>query len=119
MTKEQLKIWFLDKYNSCNPSESKNKKNIFLYYDINYIRSKKLANILNKDVEYPTEVKDVCLFILDFKNKYLWCDYDEIWSFFEQNYSSTQDSIGDLIKDFLVEDKKINGLLPIIKLPLY
>ena len=61
---------------------------IYMIYDINFIRAKKLANILNKDVEYPTEVKGVCLFRQDFKNEFLWCDYSEIWSFFQSKYSS-------------------------------
>ena len=86
---------------------------IYMIYDINFIRAKKLANILNKDVEYPTEVKGVCLFRQDFKNEFLWCDYSEIWSFFQSKYSSNYQEIDDLIKSWLGEHDKLKVLTPL------
>ena len=113
MTKEELKIWFWDKFNSCYFVKHDNYPNsIFMYYDINFIRTKKLANILNKDVEYPTEVKGVCLFQQDLKNSYLLCNYDEIWSFFKENYSSNSQEISQLIKGWLEEHNKTKVLTP-------
>jgi hypothetical protein len=86
MTNEELKDWFLDKYNSCYPTTHIYFPNyIFMIYDINYIRKKKLANILDKEVEYPTEVKGDCLFSLDFQYNIFNIDYDKIWSFIESN----------------------------------
>ena len=115
MTKDELKIWFWDKFNSCySVIHDDYPDTIFMCYDINFIRAKKLANILNKDVEYPTEVKGVCLFHIDFKNEYLWCGYDEIWSFFIENYSSNHLEIRNLIKGWLEEHDKLKVLTPIL-----
>ena len=121
MTKEELKIWFLDKYNSCySVIDSDNPKVIYMIYDIDYIRAKKLANILNKEVEYPTEVKGIYLFQINYKNKYIICDTDEILSFLEFNYNKDFTLINILIKDFLKEYNRINELTPIwLDLNLY
>ena len=114
MTKEQLKIWFWDKFNNCYSVKHNNLINhIYMIYDPNFFRAKKLANILNKDFEYPTEIKGFCIFKHSLNNKLLICDYGEIWSFFEQNYSSNYQDIKDLIKDFLVKNKKLKGLSPV------
>ena len=114
MTEEQLKIWFWDKFNSCYSVKHDNvPHSIYMYYDINFIRAKKLANILNKDVEYPTEIKGVCLFEQDFKNEWLCCDYDKIWTFFKNNYSSNYQEIRKLIKGWLEEHHKLKVLTPV------
>ena len=113
MSEEELKNWFWDKYNSCYPAKHDDyPDSIYMIYDINFIRTKKLANILNKEVEYPTEVKGVCLFRQDFKNEFLWCDYSEIWSFFKNNYSSNSQEIRELIKGWLEEHNKLKVLTP-------
>ena len=119
MTKEELKIWFLDKYNSCYPI-NQSEDIVNMIYDIDYIRAKKLANILNKEVEYPTEVKGIYLFQINYKNKYIICDTDEILSFLEFNYNKDFTLINILIKDFLKEYNRINELTPIwLDLNLY
>ena len=110
MTEEQLKEWSWDKFNSCYPVEYNNK--MFMIYDTNYIRAKKLANILNKDVEYPTEIKGVCLFEQDFKHNYLWCDTDEIWLFLIINYNSHYGKIEKLIRGWLEEYDKFKNFSP-------
>ena len=107
---DDLKIWFWDKYNSCYSIKYNNK--IYMMYDPNFIRAKKLANILNKEIGYPTEVKGVCLFQQDLKNSYLLCNYDEIWSFFKENYSSNSQEISQLIKGWLEEHNKTKVLTP-------
>ena len=113
MTEEKLKIWFWDKFNSCYPVEHKGFQNsIFMYYDPNFIRSKKLANILNKDVEYPTEIKRVCLFRQDFDSESLLCDYNRVWMFFLSNFSRNDQEIRDLIKGWLEEHDKLKILRP-------
>ena len=116
MTKDELKIWFWDKFNSCYIlNHSIYPDSIYMIYDINFIRTKKLANILNKEVEYTTEIKGDCLFEQDFNNECLWCNYREIWSFFEQYYSSNYQEISDLIKGWLEEHDKLKVLIPRIK----
>ena len=113
MSTEELKIWFLDKFNSCYSVKYDDyPHSVFMIYDINFIRTKKLANILDKDVEYPTVIKGVCLFEQDLKNEYLWCDYYEIWTFFIKNYSSNYQEIRTLIKGWLEEHDKLKVLTP-------
>ena len=115
MTKDELKIWFWDKFNSCySVIHDDYPDTIFMCYDINFIRAKKLANILNKDVEYTTEVKGVCLFHQDFKNSYLFCSYYEIWLFLVYNYSGNYQEISKLIKGWLEEHDKLKVLTPIV-----
>ena len=113
MTEEQLKIWFLDKFNACYLIKHFDySHNIHMIYDIDYIRAKKLANILNKDIEYPIVIKGVCLFEQNFKSGILWCDYNKIWSVFIKNYSSNYQEISGLIKCWLEEYYKSNILIP-------
>ena len=113
MSEEELKIWFWDTFNSCYPAKHDDyPDSIYMIYDINFIRTKKLANILNKDVEYPTMIKGVCLFEQDLKNEWLCCDYDKIWTFFKNNYSGNSQEISDLIKDWLEEHNKLKVLTP-------
>ena len=111
MTEEQLKIWFWDKFNSCYSVKHDNVPNsIYMYYDINFIRAKKLATILNKEVEYPTEIKGICLFELNFINEYIYIDYDNIWSIIVKKYSGVYEEICKLIKVWLEECDKLKVL---------
>ena len=111
MTEEQLKIWLLDKYNSCYPVKHDNVPNsIYMYYYPNFIRAKKLANILNKEIEYPTEVKGVCLFHIDYDDMVFWCDYTNIWSIINDNYSIDYIVVRYFIKDCLKSKIKLNEL---------
>ena len=111
MTKDELKIWFWDKFNSCYPINI-NVDIIYMIYDSNFIRAKKLANILDKEVEYPIEVKGICLFKQDFINEWFQIDYDEIWSFLEKNYSTYYQDIKMLINGWLEEYNNLNVLIP-------
>jgi hypothetical protein len=54
----------------------------------------------------------VCLFEQDWKNSYLWCKYNEIWKYLEDNYSSKYNDIQSFIKDRLEEHTKMNVLTP-------
>ena len=113
MTEQELKIWFLDKINSCYCVKQNDFDDIyFMIYDINFIRAKKLANILNKNIEYPTEVKGVCLFRQDFDSESLLCDYNRVWMFFLSNFSRNDQEINDLIKGWLEEHDKLKILRP-------
>ena len=80
---------------------------------------KKLANILDKEVEYPTEVNGVCLFEYDCKKGYFMCDYDKIWSILRINYSDNYMIICELICSWLKEHNKLCGLTPYSKDLLY
>ena len=114
MTKKELSKWFWNKYNSCYPVIHEDySDNIFMIYDENFLRKKKLARVLNEDLVYPKEVKGKILFRQDYKNDRFWCDDIEIWSFFKRNYSSNYTDIQTLIKNLLVEHDKLQALTPI------
>ena len=113
MTKEELSKWFWNKYNSCYPVvHEKYPENIFMIYDEQFLRQKKLTRVLNEDLIYPTEVKGRCLFRQDYKNHNFWCDYNEIWSFFERNYSTNYTHIQTFIRSLLEEHDKLIVLTP-------
>jgi hypothetical protein len=114
MTKEEeLSKWFRNKFNSCYPVvHEKYPENIFMFYDEQFLRQKKLARVLNENIIYPKEVKGKCLFRQDYKNHNFWCDYDEIWSFFERNYSTNYTHIQTFIRSLLEEYDKLIVLTP-------
>ena len=114
MTNDELKKWFWDKYNSCYcVTHSEYPRSILMYYDKNFSRQKKLARVLDQDLIYPTKAEGTCLFEQDYKNNWLNCDYKEIWSFFEENYSNKYQEIRDLIKGWLEEVQKLTVLTPL------
>jgi hypothetical protein len=113
MTKEELKIYFWNKFNSCYPVIHDDYfKNVFMFYDINYIRAKKLANIIDKDFSYPTEVKGKCLFQLDFN--FNWFDIDnELWKDLYSKCPSEIDTLSEfriLINEWLSEYENLCNL---------
>jgi len=124
MTNDELKIWFLDKINSCYPVKHDDfTNNFFLYYDVQFVRKIKLSKINNQDIKYPSKIKGDCLFELDTKNEYIYCDYDKIWSFLESNYSSNYDDVQSLINGWLNDIEKMNvyttsGSVLFLKIPL-
>jgi hypothetical protein len=107
MNENQLKEWFWDKFNSCYYINiNKYPNHIYMIYDINFIRSKKLAIILDKEVKYPTELNGKCLF--EITNGILWYDYTNIKKYIEK--FSTED-ISLLISKWLKEKYKENNYL--------
>ena len=113
MTKEKINKWFCNKFNSCYPVLHEDyPESIFMFYDEQFFRQKKLSRVLNEEISYPSEVKGICLFERDYKNGYFWCDHDNIWSFFEHNYSSNFSDVQLLIKSLLKEHGKLNVLTP-------
>jgi len=113
MSKEEISKWFWNKFNSCYPVVHEDyPESIFMIYDEQFLRQKKLARVLDKELSYPTEVKGICLFHQDYKNGWFECSYDEIWSFFKRNYSSNYTDIQTLIKNLLVEHDKLQALTP-------
>lgn len=116
MTNEELSKWLCNKYNSCCPVyHEKYPKSIFMFYDENFLRQKKLSRVLDKDIVYPTEIKGICLFELDFKNGWFVCNHDEIWSFLAENSSSDKTSHVSMYADiqvFIDSCLKITKLTP-------
>ena len=108
-TKEELREWFWDKFNSCYRIECAYiKGNYLLYYNKAYVRQRKIQTILGLDIKEPTEVLSDSKFSfkLDYKNGYLWCSNDEIWTFFEDNYSFNYVEIRQFITCLLEEATK-------------
>ena len=90
MSREELSKWFWNKFNSCYPVKHENfPESIFMFYDENFLRQflrqKKLARVLNEEIVYPKEIVGKCLFELDYKNRFFYYDYDEIWNFLYYN----------------------------------
>jgi len=108
---EELKKWFWDKFNSCYyVKHSDYPESIFMFYDKNFARQKKLARVLDQEIIYPTKVEGICLFEQEYKYGQLWCGYDEIWSFFELNFSYNYTDIQLFINTLLVEHTKLGVL---------
>ena len=99
MTNEELKIWFFEKYDNCYPIHKGNR--IFMFYDKNFYRQRKLNRVLDKS-EIIKEINPTCLFMV-YDNRQLWCHYDEIWLFFYENYSSKYNETQSFIKKLLNE----------------
>ena len=113
MTDEELKDWFWNKFNSCYCVKHEDyPESLFMYYDKNFYRQKKLARVLEQEVIYPSKVDGICLFEQDYENNFLWCNHKEIWSFFEENSNYNYQEISDLIKCWLVEHSKLQVLTP-------
>ena len=117
MTKDKLTDWFWNKFNSCYPvTHDDYTDRIFYYYDEQFIRKIKLGKLDNQVITLPNNVKGECLFEQDLKNEYLWCDNEEIWSFFKQNYSDKYNDIQLLIKEILSDTTKLNVYTPVMQL---
>ena len=113
MNKEELSKWFIDKFNSCYPViHDDYPDSIFWLYDEKYLRKMKLCKLNNQKISQPKKVIGICLFEQDIINKYLWSDYNEIWSFFKTNYKDNYDDIQLLIKDILSDYTKLNVYTP-------
>ena len=87
MTENELKIWFWNKYNSCYPIRYYD--DIFMIYDKNFLRQRKLSRVLGTTLEYPTKVEGICLFKLDLKQHYFDCGWHEIWSVLKDNHDAS------------------------------
>ena len=117
MTKEELSNWFWCKLFSCYPVKHDDYPNsIFWFYDEKIVRYIKLCKLNNQKIKLPNKVKGVCLFEQNINAKHLWCDYDEIWSFFEKNYMNEYNNIQLFIKEILSDDTKLNDHIPLVKL---
>ena len=113
MNKKELKKWFWNKFNGCyKVKHSDYPEGTYYFYDEQFIRQKKLSRIVGQELEYPSKVVGICLFDLDKKNERFWCDYDEIWSFFQINFSYNYYEIQSFIKELLEEHDKLSTSSP-------
>ena len=106
-----LITWFNNLFNNCYyVKHDDHPDSIFMFYDLRYVRKIKLSQITGKPITQPKNITGVCLFEQDWKNSYLWCKYNEIWKYLEDNYSSKYNDIQSFIKDRLEEHTKMNVL---------
>lgn len=113
MIKDNLINWFWDKYNSCYLVKHDDyPDSIFMYYDPQYVRKMKLANLSGEKIS-KTEISGICLFEQDWKNKCFYCKYDEIWCYLYKNYSDKYVDVKQFIVDRLEEHTKMSVLTPI------
>ena len=109
--------WFWEKFNSCYLVKHEDyPERLFMFYDPQYIRKLKLANISGEKIN-KTEISGVCLFEQDWKNNYLYCNFDEIWDHLYYNYSTNSLEIHQFIKDRLEEHSKMSVMTPLFTHP--
>jgi hypothetical protein len=110
---EELREWFFEKLYSCYPVRHDDySDSIFWYYDEKFVRKIKISKLSGDNISLPLKVSGICLFEQDLKNKNLFCDYDEIWKIFYDNYSSEYFDIQILIKGWLEDESKMSVYTP-------
>ena len=115
MNKQEITKWFKNKFDNCYWVTNENyPDSIFMYYDEQFIRQKKLSRVLGEEIEYPEKPSGKLLFEQDYKNEYFWINYDEITSFFYSNYSNSWLDVREIISDRLKEASKMKVLTPLI-----
>lgn len=81
-----------------------------LFNDLDVVQSEK-----NPDWDLFRYVKGNNMFIYDKENGYAYSNYDDIWSFLENNFGLKFSEIRGLIKDWLGEVYNLRGVTPIRK----
>ena len=109
MTNNELKIWFWKKYNDCYPIYK--GENIFMIYDKQFIRQRKLNRILGHETTIPEYNGQLCLFRLDVNVQILWCENQEICSYLRVNYNH---NITDFIQTLLIENEELKTFIPLV-----
>ena len=84
---EEAKKFFLEKLEGCYYIKHKDyPDNIFWFYDKNFLRQKKLCNILGKKYIIGDINNGELIFEQNLDSKRLWIKYQEIWSLLEKKY---------------------------------
>jgi hypothetical protein len=110
--KDDLTQWFNNYFQNCyNVKHNDYPESIFMYYDLRYVRKMKICKIEGKQCLQPNKITGKCIFVLDWKNNCLWCNYDDIWNYIENNYSYNYYDVQNFIKNRL-EENSINVLTP-------
>lgn len=108
MTESDVCKWFSDKLSSCYPVKFKDYSNIFWFYDKKIARKAKLKKLDKNIFNLPNDVNGSCLFEIDLINNILWCDYTEIWSYFQKNYNDDFYNIQSVLEDILIKNNIYN-----------
>ena len=112
MKNRELIEWFWDKFNSCYLVKHNDyPQSIFMYYDPQFIRKLKLANISGEEIN-KTDITGVCIFEQDWRNEKFYYDRNKIYSYLRSNYSDEYDEIQQFISDRLKEHSKMSVLTP-------
>lgn len=110
MKDKELKIWLINKFNSCYIAQHYNYPGVnFYYYDESYIRKQKLCKLNNQEIKLPSKVNGICLFQKDMNNKLFQFDYVNIWIFLDENsnYKDKYNTINEFIDNTIKETTKI------------
>lgn len=107
---DDIKTWFIEKINSCYTVKTiELNDSILLYYDENFIRNKKISNIVGVNYKYPTKPRGECLFEINFKKKYFYYSYSIRDYLFEHCIDEIHDN-DYIIKNILIESEKFKDL---------
>ena len=104
--------WFNNYYDNCYYVKHEDyPESIFMFYDINYVRQKKLAKLEGKNIE-KTDITGICVFEQEWKYNWFRCDYNLIWGYLRDNYSFSYGDFQSFITDRLEEHSKMKVLTP-------
>ena len=116
MNKEELSEWFWDKFNNCYPVKHIYYPNsIFWFYDEQFNRKIKLCKLNNQKLNFDVKFKDNCLFEQNIKDKYLFCNYDKIWIYFQIDNNDIYRQIQQNIIETLNENEKFKLYTPLVR----
>ena len=111
MDEQELKEWFWNIYNNCYIFNLEEYKHIdYFCYDVNYIRTKKLLEILNIDFIYNIEPVGKCMFEINHKFNNMYINYEKIWFIIQTNLSLDDMQTTILIKSWLNENDKLKKI---------
>lgn len=101
MKKNILNDWFWNKLESCYPvTHTGNQNFIYFMYNEQYIRKLKLAKLNKQEIKKPNKVKGTCIFVIDTKNKLMYCELENVFQSVYQDYKleyETKKSINDIL----------------------
>lgn len=103
MTESEVCKMFFDKLYNCYPVKMKNSCSIFWFYDKKIARKAKLKKLDKNVFNLPDVLNGSCLFEIDLINNILWCDYSQIWEYFQKNYNNDFYNIQSVLEDFLIK----------------
>lgn len=109
MKESELKNFFFEKLLNCYSIvyDMYPDANVVYYYDEKFARKCKLSKINKTEIFQPIEKNYRCLFDQDLESEILFCDYDEIWTYFQKNYIYDHYKIKNLIEKWLNDDTTI------------
>ena len=107
---QELIDWFNNYFDNCYYVKHNDfPESLFMFYDVNYIRQLKLAQLEGKNIE-KSDITGECLFEQDWKYKLFRCDYNLIWSYLRDNYSFNYDDFKSFVFERMEEHLKMKIL---------